>query len=86
MAVRFGRPPPQTDWALACSVHAQALRLSADGASPLQAERAVVEYGAAVALEKAADYWRTGDHELARMWMRAAGSQLAAALIDVPWL
>lgn len=88
MGISLARPSPQPvvcDWALLCSVHASALRRSADGANPLQAERAVVEYGAAVALDRAADYFRSGDHELARVWVRAAGNQLAAALIEVPW-
>lgn len=88
MPISLARPSPQNaarDWALLCSVHAQALRLSADGASVLQAERAVIEYGAATGLERAAEAWRTGDYGLARVWMNAAAAQLANALIEVPW-
>lgn len=88
MAISLARPSPQTaaqQWATLCSAHATALRQHADGASPLQAERAVTEYGAAVALDKAAAHWLTGDHELGRVWLRAAENTLAAALIPVPW-
>jgi hypothetical protein len=88
MAISLARPSPRSpaqQWAVLCSTHAQALRLSADGASQLQAERAVVEYGAAVAMDKAAVYWSNGRPELARVWMRAAASQLAAVLIEAPW-
>lgn len=80
-------PPPLTDqWALTCSVHAQALRLGAAQASPLQAERAVVEYGAAVAMERAATHWHQDEQYEAQVWMRAAEHALSAALIPVPWL
>lgn len=89
MGVSLARPSPERDtqqqWALHCSTHAQALRMSANQASPLQTERAVVEYGAAVALERAAGLWLDGEGELAQVWMRSAANVLAAALIEVPW-
>jgi hypothetical protein len=69
----------------ACALRAQTLRSSADAASPLQSERAVVEYGAAAALERAAHMWADGSHGDARSWMAAAENSLVAALVPVPW-
>lgn len=69
----------------ACALRAQALRRAADQASPLQAERAVVEYGAAVALERAAHMWADGADSDAQRWMAAAQNSLSAALIPIPW-
>jgi hypothetical protein len=85
MGIDLARPSPEREHALLCSVHAQALRRSAEQASPLQTERAVLEYGAAAGLERAAHHWLAGERELAQGWMRAAANVLAAALIDVPW-
>ncbi|MFF9265784.1 hypothetical protein [Streptomyces longwoodensis] len=85
MSIKLARPSPEQEQALLCGVHAQALRLSAEGASPLQTERAVLEYGAAAGLERAAHHWLSGEHDLAQGWMQAAANVLASALIDVPW-
>lgn len=83
--VRSAAHEAREQWSAHCSAHAQALRLSAEGASPLQAERAVVEYGAAAALDRAAGLWLSGDDRAAQAWVAAAGAQLAAALLPVPW-
>jgi predicted negative regulator of RcsB-dependent stress response len=88
MALNLARPSPQEahqQWAVHCATHAQALRTSAERASTLQAERAVTEYGAAAAMDRAATLWSEGAREDAQAWMNAAGAQLAAALIPVPW-
>ncbi|MEV6401078.1 hypothetical protein AB0M39_40950 [Streptomyces sp. NPDC051907] len=68
-----------------CALRAQTLRRSADQASPLQAERAVLEYGAAVALDRAASLWADCADGQARSWMAAAENALAAALVPIPW-
>ncbi|MFC4328266.1 hypothetical protein ACFPC0_10560 [Streptomyces andamanensis] len=68
-----------------CALHGQSLRRRAETASPLQAERALTEYGAAAALEQAAQHWADGDIRAARAWMAAAENALSAALLPVPW-
>lgn len=95
MGVQFSRgprphPPPGPDTGemqmiAVCALRAQALRRRADSASPLQVERAVVEYGAAAALERAAHLWADREDEDARQWMAGAENTLVAALIPVPW-
>lgn len=93
MGVRLDRPPPpppplgslEMQWVGTCALRAQTLRHRADAASPLQAERAVVEYGAAAALERAAHLWSQGDQGEALAWMAAAEHTLRGALIPVPW-
>lgn len=69
-----------------CSLRAQTLRRLADlTRSPLHAERAAVQYGAAAVLERAAVMWSNGQDGDARGWMAAAENSLAAALVPVPW-
>jgi hypothetical protein len=81
-------PPPDTVevlWIGTCGVRAQALRGSAMGASQYQAERAVIELGAAAALDHASYLWAGGRDGEAVAWMRAAENVLASALIPIPW-
>lgn len=91
MGVSLARPPnaPQCpeegQWVRLCALYAQSLRQSAEGAGPLQAERAVAEYGAAAALERAAQGWADGDAGAARSWMAAAEHALVSVLLPVPW-
>lgn len=70
---------------LQCALRSQTMRHAAEAATPLQAERAVVQYGAGAALERAAVAWSQRDEEVARTWERAAESQLLLALIPIPW-
>lgn len=97
MAVRLARqsaspyPPRARDtvevqWIGLCGLRAASLRKEAERANSLQTERAVIQYGAAAALERAAHAWASGEESDARSWMAAAENTLAAALVPVPWI
>lgn len=68
-----------------CGLRAQSLRHAAERAPVMQAERGAVQYGAAAALERAADLWGRGDDGGATAWMKAAEHVLSDALIPLPW-
>lgn len=88
-----GQPPApagplstvELEWISVCGARASQLRASATSASALQAERAVIEWGAAAALDQAAFLWAAGNDEHATALMRAAEATLAWALIPAPW-
>lgn len=68
-----------------CALRGQTLRLAAQRAGAEEADRAVVQYGAGAALDRAATAWSFGHHAEATAWMRAAESQLLLAGIPIPW-
>lgn len=69
-----------------CALRSQSLRHAAEAATPLQAEHAIVQYGAGAALERAAVAWSRQERDVAQAWERGAESQLLLALGCVPWL